>query len=93
MPHRRDAWVMLKGRTQTSARDALVELVEVQRRGRTGSDGGAGDRYAWVVFPETPHGAYTVRVTYPSGVRQRGRLRVGPSAHLVTLEEPAMDGR
>ena len=88
MPRRRDAWVMLKGRTETSAQDALVELVEAGKRGRAAAGGGAGDRYAWVVFPETAHGVYTVRVTYPSGVRQTERLVVGPSTHLVTLEEP-----
>ena len=88
MPRRRDAWVMLKGRTEMSAQDALVELVEAGKRGRAGAGGGAGDRYAWVVFPETAHGVYTVRVTYRSGAQQSGRLVAGPSTHLVRLEEP-----
>ena len=88
MPRRRDAWVMLKGRSETSAQGALVELVEAGKHGRAGADGGTGDRYAWVVFAETAHGVYTVRVTYPSGAHQTGRLVVGPSTHLITLEEP-----
>ena len=88
MPRRRDAWVMLKGRNDTSAQDAVVELVEAGKHGRAGADGGAGDRYAWVIFPETAHGVYTVCVTYRSGAQQTARLVVGPSTHLVTLEEP-----
>ena len=88
MARRRDAWVMLKGRTEESARDALVELVEARVQRRAGPDGGAGGPYAWAIFPETSHGVYTVRVTYRSGALQTGRLVVGPSTHLVTLEEP-----
>ena len=88
---RRDAWVFLKGRTATSALGARVELVEVRRRRRAGPDGGSGGAYAWTVFPETPHGDYTVRVTYPSGVRQTAQLTVNETVHAVTLEEPAVD--
>jgi hypothetical protein len=88
---RRDAWVFLKGRTPTSALGARVELVEARKRRRAGPDGGSGEPYTWAVFPETPHGDYTVRVTYPSGVRQTAQLTVNETTHAVTLEEPAVD--
>ena len=84
---RTDAWVMLKGLTETSAVNARVELVERRAERRAGADGGAGGGYAWAVFPATPHGVYTVRVTYPSGARQSGRLVVGDAANSITLEE------
>ena len=88
---RTDAWVMLKGLTDTSAVDARVELVERRVLRRAGADGGAGGGYAWAVFPATPHGSYTVRVTYPSGARQSGRLVIGHAANSITLEEREAD--
>jgi hypothetical protein len=86
---RRDAWVFLKGRTETSARGATVEIVERRASRRAGDSQSAGGPYAWAVFPETPHGAYTVRVTYPSGAHQTARLVVDAVRHTVTLDEPA----
>ena len=85
---RRDAWVILRGRSETSALDARVELVEARAERRAGADGSAGGPYAWAVFPETRDGVYTVRVTYPSGAQQHGRLVVDETAHSVTLDEP-----
>lgn len=85
---RRDAWVFLKGRSGTSAVGARVELVEVQKVRRAGPDGGSGGPYAWAVFPETADGAYTVRVTYPSGIQQTARLNVSETAQAITLDEP-----
>jgi hypothetical protein len=86
---RRDAWVFLKGRTVSGANGATVELVERHLSRRAGQGGSAGGPYAWVTFPETPHGAYTVRVTYPSGAAQTARLIVDGRRHAVTLDEPA----
>ena len=85
---RREAWVFLKGRSGSSAVGATVELVERHLSRRAGSDGGAGGPYAWVTFPETPHGAYTVRVSYPSGASQTARLVVDGVRHTITLDEP-----
>lgn len=84
---RRDAWVYLKGLTETSAIGAEVELVERHAHRRAGPDGGFGGGYAWAIFPETPDGTYTVRVTYPSGARQQGRLIVRGPTHLLRLDE------
>jgi len=85
---RREAWVFLKGRRADSAYGATVELVERRRRGVAGPMG-AGGPYVWVTFPETPFGDYLVRITYPSGAIQTGRLVVDQSSHAITLEEPA----
>ena len=85
---RRDAWVFLKGRTETSARGASIELVERRVVRRAGDGQSAGGPYAWAIFPETPHGAYTVRVTYPSGAQQGARLVVDEVRHTITLDEP-----
>ena len=85
---RRDAWVFLKGRSESSAVGAVVQIVERRARRRAGLNRDAGASYAWVVFPEIPHGAYTVRVTYPSGATQVGHLVVDRTRHQVTLEEP-----
>lgn len=84
---RREAWVFLKGRTATSAHGATVELVERRTR-RLAGPHGASSPYAWTTFPETPFGAYTVRVTYPSGASQTARLHVDETSHTVTLDEP-----
>jgi hypothetical protein len=86
--HRREAWVFLKGRDAGSAFGATVELVERRDR-RVAGPKGAGGPYAWATFPETPYGVYTVRVTYPSGQEQRGRLVVDATSHSITLEQPA----
>jgi len=87
--NRRDAWIFLKGRTETSARGASVELVERHATRRAGEGQSAGGPYAWVTFPETPHGTYTVRVTYPSGAHQSAHLVVDGVRHTITLDEPA----
>ena len=84
---RADAWVFLKGLTDTSALGARIELVERRTERRAGRDGGSGGGYAWAVFPETAHGVYTVRVTYASGARQSGRLVVSDAANSITLTE------
>jgi hypothetical protein len=84
---RRDAWVFLKGRTETSAIGASVELVGRRGVRQAGPDGGFGGGYAWAVFPDTPHGAYTVRVRYPSGVTASAALTVDAVRHMITLEE------
>jgi hypothetical protein len=68
---------------------ARIELVGARMTRRAGADGGFGGPYAWAVFPMTPEGHYTVRVTYPSGVQQTARLTVDETRHTVTLEEPA----
>jgi hypothetical protein len=86
---RRDAWVFLRGRTVSSAVGATVQLAERHQSRRAGPDGGAGGPYAWAIFPETPHGTYTVHVTYPSGASQSARLVVDATRHTVTLDEPA----
>ncbi|MGH2587205.1 MAG: hypothetical protein ACRDJE_20005 [Dehalococcoidia bacterium] len=86
---RRDAWVFLKGRDGRSPVGATVRLVERRVSRQAGLERNAGGAYAWTIFPETPHGAYTVLVTYPSGAEQTGRLVVDASAHSVTLDEPA----
>lgn len=86
--HRREAWVFLKGHSTADAFGATVELVERRER-RIAGPQGAGGPYVWVTFPETPYGAYTVRVTYPSGQEQQGRLVVDGTAHTITLEQPA----
>jgi hypothetical protein len=86
--HRREAWVFLKGHDTAGAFGATVELVERHER-RIAGPQGAGGPYVWVTFPETPYGAYTVRVTYPSGEQQQGRLVVDGIAHTITLEQPA----
>lgn len=85
---RRDAWVILKGCSPMSARGAQVELVEARARRPADQDGGGADSYVWAVFPEIAHGSYTVRVTYPSGLRQTAHLIVSRSAHAITLDEP-----
>jgi len=89
--YRRDAWVFLRGRTATSAVGARVELVEARKTRRAGPDGGSGGAYAWAIFPETAAGVYTVRVTYPSGVRQTAQITVNETTHAVTLDEPPVD--
>lgn len=89
MAQRRDAWVMLHGRDGESALNARVELVGQRGVRCAGPDGGSGSGYAWAVFPETPHGSYTVCVTYPSGATQTARLTVDGVTHMVTLDEPA----
>lgn len=88
LARRREAWIFLKGRRTNSAYGATVELVERGTRGIAGPKG-AGGPYAWVTFPETPYGSYTVRITYRSGTTQTGRLVVDETHHAVTLEEPA----
>lgn len=85
---RRDAWVMLHGYRDDSAMGARVELVERKQQRVAGPDGGAGGGYAWAIFPVTPHGRYTVRVTYRSGTHQHASLTVDRVTHLITLEEP-----
>jgi hypothetical protein len=85
--HRRDAWVFLRGRAGSSARGATVELAERGVTRRAGPDGGGGGPYVWAVFPETPHGEYTVRVTFPSGDQQTARLIVDAVRHSITLDE------
>ena len=86
---RRDAWVFLRARTGSSAVGAAVELVERRLTRRAGPEGGASGPYAWATFPETPHGTYTVRVSYPSGASQTARLVVDRVRHSITLDEPA----
>jgi hypothetical protein len=86
---RRDAWVFLRCRAEGSAIGARVELVEARRELRAGEDRNRGPGYAWVIFPETAYGTYTVRVTYPSGAQQSGHLLVNETVHLITLDEPA----
>jgi hypothetical protein len=86
--HRREAWVFLRGHDTISAFGATVELVERRER-RIAGPQGAGGPYVWVTFPETPYGAYTVRVVYPSGQEQQGRLVVDGTTHAITLEQPA----
>jgi hypothetical protein len=86
MKARRDAWVFLKGCSETSATGARVELLEtgqVQTAGPGGPTGG----YAWAVFSNVPHGRYTVRVTFPSGEQRSARLPVDERTHLVTVTE------
>lgn len=87
---RRDAWVILKGYSPTSARGAQVELVEARARRPADQDGGGADSYVWAVFPEIAHGSYTVRVMYPSGVQQTAQLLVSATAHAITLAEPQL---
>lgn len=89
MAHR-DAWVILKSETGTSADGAAIELTEARRTLRAGVDGGSGGGFAWARFAHLPDGVYTVRVAYPSGKRDQGRLVVGRSANSVTLDEAAV---
>lgn len=84
----RDAWVFLKGRTETSAIGASVELLGRRGVRRAGPDGGSGGGYAWAIFPGTPSGTYTVRVRYPSGLTASAALTVDAVRHTVTLAEP-----
>ena len=59
---KREAWVFIKGDGETPPVGAAVELLERRQTRRAGPDGGSGGPYAWAIFPETPYGAYTVRV-------------------------------
>ncbi len=84
---KREAWVFVKGDENTPPTGAMVELVERRQTYRAGPNGGSGGPYAWAVFPETPYGAYTVRVTYPDGRRAQARLTVDAAANSVTVED------
>jgi hypothetical protein len=89
---RRDVWVFLKGRDGRSPHGAVVELADrasVRRAGLVGQSG----PYLWMVFQETPHGSYTVRVTYPSGAQQTAHLTVDQVVHTITLDEPPQPAR
>lgn len=79
-------WVFLKGSGETPPTGAVVELVERRQARRAGPDGGSGGHYAWAIFPETPYGSYTVRVTHTDGRHQQARLTVDASANSVTLD-------
>jgi hypothetical protein len=84
---KREAWVFIKGDGETPPVGAAVELLERRQTRRAGPDGGSGGPYAWAIFPETPYGAYTVRVTYADGRRAQTHLTVSASANSVTLDD------
>jgi hypothetical protein len=87
---KREAWVFVKGGGETPPSGVVVELVERRQTRRAGPDGGSGGPYAWAIFPETPFGAYTVRVIYPDGRRAQARLTIDAGSNSVTLDESSV---
>lgn len=82
-------WVFVHGRAVESGRDASVEIVEAGRRARASAGGPSSGGYWWAAIPGIAAGDYTVRVTYPSGLIQSQRVRVGPGQDQVRFDEDA----